>query len=146
MTSTHGEKGLALREAVAVDAPAVIALWQAVGLTRPWNDPTDDFHRALAAADAAILILAAADAVVASVMVGYDGHRGWIYYLAVAPAYRRQGHGGALMAAAETWLRQRGAPKLQLMVREDNEEALAFYETLGLERQKVVTLGRFLKG
>jgi len=76
-------------------------------------------------------------------MVGFDGHRGWVYYLAVSPDHRRKGLGRALMAAAEAWLRARGAPKIQLMVREENE-AIAFYEALGLERQKVVTLGRFL--
>ena len=80
-----------------------------------------------------------------SVMVGFDGHRGWVYYLAVAPDRRRSGLGRVLMAAAEAWLRARGAPKIQLMVRADNEAALGFYEALGLERQQVVTLGRFLK-
>ena len=134
-----------LRDAAPGDASAVIALWEAAGLTRPWNDPTQDFERALAAADSAILILARDDALVASVMVGYDGHRGWVYYLAVAPAHRREGHGRALMDAAQAWLHAHGAPKIQLMVREDNEEALGFYEALGLERQKVVTFGRFLK-
>ena len=77
------------------------------------------------------------------VMTGFDGHRGWVYYLAVSPEHRRKGLGRALMVAAEAWLRERGAPKIQLMVREENE-ALGFYEALGLERQKVVTLGRFL--
>jgi ribosomal protein S18 acetylase RimI-like enzyme len=81
---------------------------------------------------------------VGSVMVGLDGHRGWIYYLAVAPKARRRGIGRALMSAAEAWLRQQGAPKLQLMVRQGNDEALAFYAALGLEQQPVVTLGRFL--
>ncbi|WBY07766.1 GNAT family N-acetyltransferase [Sphingomonas sp. 7/4-4] len=83
--------------------------------------------------------------VAGSVMVGFDGHRGWVYYLAVSPDQRRTGLGRALMAAAEDWLRDRGAPKLQLMVREDNAAALDFYEALGLERQKVAVLGRFLK-
>lgn len=77
-------------------------------------------------------------------MAGLDGHRGWIYYLAVAPDCRRRGLGRALMAAAESWLRALGAPKLQLMVREGNDEALAFYEALGINRQPVITLGRFL--
>jgi len=79
-------------------------------------------------------------------MTGYDGHRGWVYYLAVAPDRRRGGLGRALMAAAEAWLRARGAPKIQLMVRGDNAAALGFYEALGLERQAVVTLGRFIAG
>ena len=145
MVEKQEAAGTVLREAGVEDESAVIALWEAAGLTRPWNDPGRDFERALAVPNAAVLILATADAVVASVMVGYDGHRGWVYYLAVAPGHRRGGLGRRLMDAAETWLRRRGAPKIQLMVREDNVEALGFYEALGLERQKVVTLGRFLK-
>ncbi|MEZ0243359.1 MAG: GNAT family acetyltransferase [Sphingomonas sp.] len=130
-------------EADAGDADAVIALWEACGLTRPWNDPARDFALALENAASAVLVVREGDALAGSVMTGFDGHRGWVYYLAVSPAHRRQGLGRALMAAAEAWLRERGAPKIQLMVREDNE-AIGFYEALGLERQKVVTLGRFL--
>ena len=84
------------------------------------------------------------DGIAASVMVGFDGHRGWVYYLAAAPDHRRRGLGRQMMAAAEVWLRGRGAPKIQLMVRADNDEALGFYDALGLKRQDVVTLGRFL--
>jgi ribosomal protein S18 acetylase RimI-like enzyme len=131
-------------QARAQDAGEVIALWQACGLTRPWNDPAADFALAVAGAGSAVLLVREGEALAGSVMVGFDGHRGWVYYLAVAPAQRRGGIGRALMAAAETWLRERGAPKIQLMVREDNADALGFYEALGLERQKVVTLGRFL--
>jgi ribosomal protein S18 acetylase RimI-like enzyme len=133
-----------MTEADAADANDVIALWGACGLTRPWNDPAADFARAVAGPASAILLLREGDALVASVMLGFDGHRGWVYYLAVAPERRRAGLGRTMMDAAEAWLRARGAPKIQLMVREDNEAALGFYEALGLERQKVVTLGRFL--
>ena len=133
-----------MREADATDAGEAIALWEACGLTRPWNDAAADFARAVAGPASAVLLRHEGDALVASVMVGCDGHRGWVYYLAVAPDLRRAGLGRAMMDAAEAWLRARGAPKIQLMVREDNEEALRFYEALGLERQKVVTLGRFL--
>jgi ribosomal protein S18 acetylase RimI-like enzyme len=131
-------------EAVPADAEAVIALWEACGLTRPWNDPARDFRLAVDGATSTILLLRDRASLAASVMVGFDGHRGWVYYLAVAPDRRRGGLGRVLMAAAEAWLRERGAPKLQLMVRTTNEEALGFYEALGLERQDVVTLGRFL--
>jgi ribosomal protein S18 acetylase RimI-like enzyme len=131
-------------EAQAADAREVIALWEACGLTRPWNDPAADFARAVSGPASAVLVLRAGDALEASVMVGHDGHRGWVYYLAVSPERRRAGLGRAMMDAAEAWLRARGAPKLQLMVRDDNEAALGFYEALGLERQRVVTLGRFL--
>jgi len=120
-------------------------LWEACGLTRPWNAPTADFARAVAGEHAAILVSRAGDAIAASVMVGEDGHRGWVYYLAVAPERRRAGLGAFMMRAAEEWLRARDVPKIQLMVREGNDEALAFYAALGLERQPVVTLGRFLK-
>lgn len=134
-----------IEAATADDAVAVVALWCACGLTRPWNDPDRDFALALGGASSAVLVARGAGDVRGSVMVGFDGHRGWVYYLAVAPAHRGSGLGRALMAAAEDWLRARGAPKLQLMVREDNDAALGFYAALGLERQPVVTLGRFLK-
>lgn len=126
------------------DAAAVIALWERCGLTRPWNDPAADFARAVDGPCSAVLVVRGGAGVVASAMVGGDGHRGWVYYVAVDPDHRRAGLGRALMAAAEDWLRTRGLPKIQLMVREGNEAAIAFYTALGLERQPVVTLGRFL--
>ena len=121
----------------------MIALWEACGLTRPWNDPVRDFALALGSGASTVLVAREDAALAGSVMVGFDGHRGWVYYLAVSPAHRRKGLGRELMAGAEAWLRARGAPKIQLMVREDNE-AVGFYEALGLELQKVVTLGRVL--
>ena len=127
------------------DIPALVALWEACGLTRPWNDPERDARLALEGAASAILGLRDDSTLIGSVMTGFDGHRGWVYYLAVAPDRRREGLGRRLMEAAEAWLCARGAPKLQLMVRAGNAEALGFYEALGLERQDVVTLGRFLR-
>ncbi len=91
-----------------------------------------------------MLLLSGAGAPVGSVTVGHDGHRGWVYYLAVAPGRRREGIGRQLMAEAEAWLLPAGASKLQPMVREGNAAALAFYAALRLERQPVVTLGWFL--
>lgn len=135
---------MSLSPAGAGDCAAVIALWRDCGLTRPWNDPTADFMRAVEQDAACVLVLRQDDAIVGSVMVGDDGHRGWVYYLAVAEAQRRRGLGVQLMMAAEDWLRGRGCAKIQLMVREGNEAALGFYAALGLERQAVVTLGRFL--
>jgi ribosomal protein S18 acetylase RimI-like enzyme len=131
-------------EATTADSKEVIALWRSCGLTRPWNDPAADFARAVAGETSAVLLRREDDALVASVMVGHDGHRGWVYYLAVAPERRRAGLGRAMMGAAEDWLRAHGAPKLQLMVRDTNDAAQAFYEALGLERQPVTTWGRFL--
>ena len=126
------------------DAAAVVALWQRCGLTRPWNDPHADFARALSGATSTILIARDDAAVIGSVMVGHDGHRGWLYYLAVAPDRQGQGIGRALFAAAEDWLRALAVPKLQLMVRSDNAAALDFYHAIGLAQQDVVVLGRFL--
>lgn len=126
------------------DAAAAIALWRGAGLTRAWNDPAADYAAALATPDAVLLGLEEGSALVGTVMVGWDGHRGWLYYLAVAPDRRREGVGRALVAAAEAWLRERGAPKAQLMVRDDNPAASGFWRALGYERQPVAVMGRWL--
>lgn len=123
---------------------AVVALWERCDLTRPWNDPRQDYLMALASGDAVVLVRRVEDRTVASVMVGFDGHRGWVYYLAVEPSLQRQGIGRDMMAAAERWLRQQGAPKLQLMVRDTNEAALGFYERLGFQHQAVAVFGKRL--
>lgn len=128
----------------AADADAAVALWHAAGLTRPWNDPHADFARALAEPGADVLGLRDGGELVATVLVGDDGHRGWVYYLAVAPDRQRHGLGRVLMAAAEAWLRARGCPKLNLMVRGDNGAARGFYARLGYELNDVVTLGKRL--
>lgn len=137
-------EAVTIRVATAADGAAIIALWRTCGLTRPWNDPDADFARALHREQATVLVTEVDGDVTGSVMVGDDGHRGWVYYLAVTPAARRTGTGRALLAAAEDWLRARGCPKIQLMVRDDNRAALDFYRATGLDPQPVVTLGRFL--
>lgn len=121
---------------------SVIALWKACDLTRPWNDPAADYQMALATETSDILLARKEGALIASVMVGFDGHRGWVYYLAVAPEHRRDGLGRIMMAAAEKWLKDRAAPKIQLMVRDDNAQAIGFYKALGYETQPVVTIGK----
>ena len=132
-------------EAASVhDRSAVIALWQAAGLTRPWNDPGSDFDLALSNPTSAVLIARDGDAVIGSVMTGFDGHRGWVYYLATDPDHLKRGIGRALMAAAEDWLRQRGCPRLRLMVRGDNLAARVFYRAIGYDDQDVVVMGRNL--
>lgn len=125
---------------------AVVELWRRCGLTRPWNDPHADIALALRSGDAAVLVGRDGGAPVASVMVGHDGHRGWVYYLAVDPQARRGGRGRAMMDAAETWLQARGLPKLQLMVRQSNAEAVGFYEALGFASQDVTVLGKWIDG
>lgn len=124
---------------------AAVALWDACGLTRPWNDPVQDAERALDGTTSTILAARSeAGDVVATVMVGVDGHRGWVYYLAVSPDMHRQGWGRKLMGAAEAWLREHGAPKVQLMVRSSNTAVVGFYTALGYSDQDTVVLGRFL--
>jgi len=126
------------------DMADVIALWKACDLTRPWNDPAADYRLALATETSAILLAHQEGALVASILTGFDGHRGWVYYLGVVPACRKQGLGRQMMAAAERWLCERNAPKIQLMVRDDNEAAIGFYQALGYEVQPVVTIGKRL--
>lgn len=126
------------------DEPAVIALWLACGLTRPWNDPHKDIARKLTQQRELFLVGTWGGVVVASVMAGYDGHRGWVNYLAVAPDRRGAGHGRALMAEVERLLALRGCPKLNLQVRSGNTEVLAFYARLGYGQDEVVSLGKRL--
>ncbi|MGH2916749.1 MAG: GNAT family acetyltransferase [Solirubrobacteraceae bacterium] len=118
--------------------------WRRAGLTRPWNDQDDDLRRAVEAPASDVLIGVAAGRLVAVVMVGHDGHRGWVYYLAVDPGSRGSGFGRAMMTAAETWLREREVPKLNLMVRGENERAVSFYQALGYTADDVAVLSRRL--
>lgn len=151
------------------DVAAVVALWEACGLTRPWNPPERDLADALASPASTVLVARAsgddaagvdptrggpgdvasgdgtsvAGTVVGTVLAGYDGHRGWLYYLAVAPGLRGAGIARALVAAAEAWLAERGARKVQLMVRRGNPAA-SLYPHLGYEPQDTEVYGRWL--
>src|SRR5450759_3082902 len=109
------------------DESAVIALWQECGLTRPWNDPRRDIARKLTEQPGLFLVGTYEDAVVSTAMVGFDGHRGWVYYLAVAPRHRGRSFGRILMQEAERLLIERGCPKLSLQVRSSNTKAVEFY-------------------
>jgi len=128
------------------DVPAVIALWQRCGLTRPWNDPAGDIAFARRGANATILIGRADGVIVASAMVGHDGHRGWVYYVAVDPEHQKKDFGRVIMAAAEDWLRGQGVAKVQLMVRPDNTSVRAFYDRLGYATQERVIYAKWLDG
>lgn len=128
----------------AVDTPDAVALWQAAGLTRPWNDPAADIMLALASPHAMLFAAHDDTGLAGTVMAGVDGHRGWVYYLAVADRARGQGLGRALMAAAEGWCRDRGLPRLNLMVRVDNAAAAGFYDHLGYARSDVAVWQRDL--
>ena len=124
---------------------AAVALWEACDLTRPWNDPRADIRRAFEGATSTILAHRQGGRLVATVMVGADGHRGWVYYLAVAPDARKRGLGQAMMRAAEAWVLARGMPKMQLMVRMENAAATGFYHAIGYETEERVLLARRLK-
>jgi ribosomal protein S18 acetylase RimI-like enzyme len=125
---------------------AVVALWERCGLTRPWNDPRSDIALARRGAGSTILVGREGGKVVASVMVGHDGHRGWVYYVAVDPDRRKHGFGRAIMEASESWLRQAGIAKLQLLVRRENTQAGAFYESIGYDEAKVAVFAKWLDG
>jgi ribosomal protein S18 acetylase RimI-like enzyme len=131
-----------IRSATLQDEAAIVMLWQACGLTVPYNDPVADFRFALGKPNSDILML---DDGGGSVMVGHDGHRGWLYYVAVAPGRRRQGLGRALVAAAEAWLKERGVPKVHLMVRETNHVVADFYRHLGYDPMPRINMQKWLK-
>jgi ribosomal protein S18 acetylase RimI-like enzyme len=126
------------------DAPPVVALWEECGLTRPWNDPHKDIARKLAVQPELFLVGVIDSAVMATVMAGYEGHRGWVNYLAVAPAFRRRGLARALMQHVEDLLIRRGCPKLSLLVRTSNPEVVDFYRQLGYTQDAAVALGKRL--
>jgi hypothetical protein len=128
------------------DVGAVVALWQACGLTRPWNDPIADIALARRGPNSAILVGREADTIVATVLVGHDGHRGWVYYVAVDPDRRGRGHGRTIMNGAEDWLRQAGIEKLMLLVRSDNTKVQAFYESLDYDEQERIIYAKWLDG
>lgn len=126
------------------DEAEVVALWRASGLLVPWNDPAADIALAYATGHGQLLVARDAGSIVGAAMVGHDGHRGWIYYLAVAPDRRRHGLGRRLVAACEAWVQARGVPKIQLMVRHTNDNAMSFYGGAGYADSQVVVLERWL--
>jgi ribosomal protein S18 acetylase RimI-like enzyme len=128
------------------DVTAVVAMWQACELTRPWNDPAADIAFARQGPNSAVLVGRDGNAIVASAMVGHDGHRGWVYYVAIDPEHRGKGRGREIMNAAEQWLRQRGIEKLMLLVRSDNTKVQTFYEQLGYDAQERVIYAKWLDG
>jgi ribosomal protein S18 acetylase RimI-like enzyme len=121
---------------------AAVALWEAAGLTRPWNDPRDELRRALAGPASTVLAGIDDGVLICTAMVGHDGHRGWVYYLAVSPDARGRGHGRTMMRACEAWLQARGVPKLNLMIRADNADARGFYAALGYGDDDVIVMSR----
>ena len=126
------------------DDDAVVALWRACGLVVPWNDPRKDIRRKLRVQRDLFLVGSLDGNLVATVMAGYEGHRGWINYLAVAEECRRRGFGRRMMDAAEARLRAIGCPKINLQIRKSNAAAVGFYRSLGFLEDESVSMGKRL--
>ena len=133
-----------IRPYAPADEDAVVDLWRRCALLRPWNDPRKDIQRKLTTQAELFLVGDLKGSLVATLMAGYDGHRGWVNYLAVAPAHRSKGYGRSLMRRVENLLAARGCPKLNIQVRADNQEALQFYRKIGYAADDAVSLGKRL--
>ena len=133
-----------IREYAEEDQAEVIALWSVCGLVVPWNDPKKDIGRKLLVDRDLFLVGLIDGRIVASVMGGYEGHRGWINYLAVSPELRRQGYGRQIMEEVERRIKAKGSPKINLQVRTSNTAVIAFYEALGYKVDDVVGMGKRL--
>ena len=135
---------LRIREAVIGDQDQVISIWKLCELVKPQNDPVLDYQLALETKDSAVLVLETENSLIGSVVVGFDGHRGWYYYLGITPDHQSAGNGRLLVEAAENWLISRGAPKAMLMVRNSNSKVIGFYEKLGYSVEETSVLGKRL--
>ena len=126
------------------DEAQVVALWQECELTRAWNDPRKDIARKMRVQRELFLVGVVADRVVSTVMAGYEGHRGWVNYLAVGHAHRGLGHATALMVRVEHLLLEAGCPKINLQVRASNAQAVELYRRMGYSQDEVVSYGKRL--
>lgn len=133
-----------LRPYADTDEAAVVDLWRRCELTRPWNDPHKDIQRKLTTQPELFIVGELGGKVVATAMAGYDGHRGWVNYLAVAQEHRTKGYGRLLMQHVEEQLTARGCPKLNLQVRTGNKDVLEFYRRIGYSVDDVASLGKRL--
>ncbi len=136
---------LQIKEATLENASEIIKIWEECNLTRPWNDPSDDIKNAILNPTSTILLLCNNDKTIGTVMVGYDGHRGWIYYLAVAKEFQKMGFGKTLVFEAEKWLKEKNIPKVNLMIRSSNGEVKQFYESCDYKISDVITMEKWLK-
>ncbi|MEM9225447.1 MAG: GNAT family acetyltransferase [Pseudomonadota bacterium] len=135
---------IAFRTATVDDQSAVVTLWRACDLVVPHNRPETGFHRAVTSAQSDVLVASVSGEIVGSAMVGDDGHRGWIYYLAVHPRCEKQGIGRSLCNKAERWGHQRGLRKIQLMTRPANENVRRFYERCDYEETPRLVMAKWL--
>lgn len=133
-----------MRRATRDDEAQAVALWERAGLTRPWVDASRDFVRGVECEQSDILLAVDGGLVIGTTLVADDGHRGWLYSVAVEPDYRGAGIGAALIRAAEAWLAHRGQTQVRLLVRAENLGVMGFYERLGYADIACSTLGRSL--
>jgi len=124
------------------DEPAVVLLWQKCDLLRPWNDPRKDILQKLEVQPEMFIVGFSNGELVSTAMAGYEGHRGWVNYLAVVPEHQGKGFGRAIMAEAEKLLKEAGCPKVNIQVREANTSAIEFYQRIGYRIDDVVSLGK----
>ena len=136
---------MSLRDANLNDIPAIVELWDSTDLLVPWNDPASDIKNALATPTCTVLVHEMSDQLVGTVMVGYDGHRGWVYYLAVRSDYQGLGIGTSLALAAKDWLISHGVGKMQLMIRKDNLAVAGFYRRLGFQASEVTVMQKVIQ-
>ncbi|HKI54125.1 MAG TPA: GNAT family acetyltransferase, partial [Anaerolineales bacterium] len=139
------EEDLKIRPFELKDEEQVIALWKECKLVVPWNDPKKDIQRKLKVNPELFLVGISKDKIVASIMGGYEGHRGWVNYLAVSPSHQKKGNGGQMMDAVEVKLREMGCAKINLQVRETNLEVIEFYKAIGYNMDHVVGMGKRLE-
>ncbi len=135
---------MVIRPYLSADENAVVELWRKCNLLRSWNDPKQDIKRKLGVGSELFLVGLVDDKVVAAVMGGYEGHRGWVNYLAVDPTYQRRGLGRQIMKAVEEKILAMDCPKINLLIRTDNKVAVKFYEGIGYEMDEVVSMGKRL--
>lgn len=126
------------------DQAEVIMLWQQCGLVRPWNDPEKDIERKLNSSPDLFIVGVIDGHVRATAMAGYEGHRGWVNYLAVEPSLQKNGYGALLMQEVEARLLQLGCPKINIQIRTDNIAALEFYRRIGYAPDDVVSVSKRL--
>lgn len=137
---------LTIREIGDADVSQVVELWNASGISRPWNDPFKDIAFGRKSSQCVVLVGVIGQRVVATAMVGEDGHRGWVYYVATHPDLQRRGIARDMMSAAEVWLQARGVWRMQLLVRADNADARGFYERIGYRDTKTVCFQKVIAG
>jgi len=144
MQSNDASAPMTIRPCEPADEDAVVDLWDRCGLLRPQNDPRKDIHRKLKVAPELFLLGTLDSAVIATAMAGYEGHRGWISYLGVDPAFQKRGYGRQIMLRTEALLRERGCPKINLLVRSSNQAVIDFYHRLGFSFDEVLSMGKRL--